>query len=124
MGMATPESAFWQRLKKAKVFDWAERLECDSAPGLPDVHGLINGVEMWVELKAGVCLKIRKSQSIWHQNWAKLGKKSFILWSNGGAVFVYSGADSRALMENQRSVQPLWVAKGKNWASDLRTVLL
>ena len=51
--MKKPESKMWQNLRDAtKQHDvfWT-RLESWATPGIPDVHGIINGFPFWLELK-------------------------------------------------------------------------
>lgn len=79
------------KAKGEGVFDWAERIEPGgTSPGVPDIHALIDGNEVWVELKRWP-LVIRQSQAIWHGRWASLGKKSCVLAYNQRAKHGTSG---------------------------------
>lgn len=73
------ESSLWNAIRKAGLFDWAERIESHCTPGLPDVHGIIDGREVWVELK--VCPNwLEPAQVIWHRRWSQMGMRNgFIL---------------------------------------------
>ncbi len=48
-----PESQFWHRLRKAtqsQPICWT-RLESWATPGVPDLHGIVDGYSFWFELK-------------------------------------------------------------------------
>lgn len=50
---AKPESQFWHRLRdatKTHPVHWT-RLESWATPGVPDLHGIIDGRSFWLELK-------------------------------------------------------------------------
>ena len=81
-----PESKLWHRLRAsaaAQPFHWT-RLESWATPGVPDVHGMINGHAFWLELK--ICNnKLRV-------NLPKLLSPHQIAWQtaylqNGGSVY-------------------------------------
>ena len=60
-----PESKFWKRLQKTTLdqgVHWT-RLESWAVPGVPDLHGIINGYAFWVVLKINN-LKSLKSISL------------------------------------------------------------
>ena len=60
-----PESKFWKRLQKTTLdqgVHWT-RLESWAVPGVPDLHGIVNGYAFWVELKINN-LKSLKSISL------------------------------------------------------------
>ena len=51
--MKKPESKLWQKLRDGtKPYDvfWT-RLESWATPGIPDCHGIIDGLPFWLELK-------------------------------------------------------------------------
>jgi hypothetical protein len=117
------ESSLWAKIKAAKVFDWAERIESITCPGIPDVHGVILGLELWVELKVSPVV-LRPAQVLWHRRWHSLGQrngsilaygpKGFALWPSGVA-----GPRQRDLGPPEWS----WAAKAPGWVDGLRDAL-
>lgn len=83
------ESQFWQLIKKAtnKNIHWM-RLESWSMAGLPDLHGIVEGVEVWCELKVsrGSRVVLSPHQISWLMKRWRLGGNSFII--------IYTPSDS------------------------------
>lgn len=88
------ETALWDRcktglkvLRKAGHLAHFCRIENDAGEGNPDVEGVINGDQTWIELKTNarpkrgktvIRSKTRESQSIWHN--ARTAAGSRIHW--------------------------------------------
>lgn len=76
------ESTFWQYLKP-KVTGWWRRIESPISSGFPDCFTMMEGCEVWVELKnlnsweSG--LGTSSIQRYWHWNYWNLGGTSFLL---------------------------------------------
>lgn len=85
------ESSLWQRCRTAikqlrKLGHAAHfcRLENSAGEGNPDVEGVLNGDQCWIELKSNdrpvrpttvVRSKTRESQSIWHRERTEAGSR-------------------------------------------------
>lgn len=85
------ESALWQRcltgikhLRKCGHGTHFCRLENSAGEGNPDVEGVINGDQCWIELKSNdrparpntiIRSKTRESQSIWHRERTEAGSR-------------------------------------------------
>lgn len=85
------ETALWQRcrtgiknLEKCGYRTHFERIENGAGEGNPDVEGVIDGAQSWIELKTNkrparentvIRSKTRESQSIWHRQRTEAGSK-------------------------------------------------
>ena len=110
-----PESKLWQQLKKGTqdmgVF-WT-RIESWSSPGVPDVHGIKNGVSFWVELKISN-LKTLKSiglsphQKSWQYKYSQQSGNIFNLVSHPSSrtLKIFGGSRSLELNDQKRSLVP------------------
>ena len=110
-----PESKLWQRLKAGTqhlgVF-WT-RIESWSSPGVPDVHGIKNGISFWVELKVSN-LKSLKSvqlsphQKSWQYKYSQQSGNIFNLVSHPSSrtLNIFSGKRSLELSDQKRSLVP------------------
>ena len=77
-----PESKLWKLLKKntqGKIH-WT-RIESWAGSGIPDLHGISDGVDVWVELKVTQSKQIRLSpfQHSWNFQHTLHGGRSFIM---------------------------------------------
>lgn len=99
------ESSLWQRCRTAvKALAWQghhvdlQRIENAATSGHPDVEGVIDGSQLWIELKS--CMrpvkastpirpKCRPSQEIWHRKRTEAGSR--IHW-----VLIQVGEDRSA----------------------------
>lgn len=85
------ESSLWQRcktgvkhLRKCGHVAHFCRIENDAGEGHPDVEGVLNGDQCWIELKSNdrparattvIRSKTRESQSIWHRERTAAGSR-------------------------------------------------
>jgi hypothetical protein len=85
------EKSLWQRCKNGvkHLKDCGHavhfcRVENDAGEGHPDVEGVLNGDQCWIELKSNarpkrsttaIRSKTRESQSIWHNDRTKAGSR-------------------------------------------------
>lgn len=75
------ESRFWQLIKPQFNLCDPQRIEVTSGRGVPDVNLIINGVEVWLELKVAYKSQffLRKEQYVWGCRRAKRGGRVFVL---------------------------------------------
>jgi len=78
------ESNFYKQLKTNTPQVLWTRIENRHGGGIPDLNGLYEGHDFWVELKITTTNKVRLSptQISWHYNRSSYGGKSFILVKN------------------------------------------
>tara|TARA_R100000700_G_C3160877_1_gene137005 strand:- start:603 stop:980 length:378 start_codon:yes stop_codon:yes gene_type:complete len=78
------ESNFYKQLKTNTPQVLWTRIENRHGGGIPDLNGLYEGHDFWVELKITTTNKVRLSptQISWHYNRSSHGGKSFILVKN------------------------------------------
>ncbi len=77
-----PESKLWKLVKKntEKNIHWT-RIESWAGSGIPDLHGISDGIDIWVELKVTQSNHIRLSpfQHSWHFRHTLHGGRAFIM---------------------------------------------
>ena len=77
-----PESKLWKLVKKntEKNIHWT-RIESWAGSGIPDLHGISDGIDVWVELKVTQSNHIRLSpfQHSWHFRHTLHGGRAFIM---------------------------------------------
>ena len=82
--MKLTESKIWSyinKIQKQKKNWHFVRIESNTVNGIPDVNGVINGREYWIELKCnrGNNIGLSKYQLLWHSKRIQSGGKCFIL---------------------------------------------
>ena len=79
--MKKRESLLWQRIKKLKLEGQIFRIESNTINGIPDIYWLINGKNIWIELKSNDVknLGLSKYQINWHLEHYQNKGTSFIL---------------------------------------------
>ena len=82
--MKFTESKIWSyinKIQKQKKNWHFVRIESNTVNGIPDVNGVINGREYWIELKCnrGNNIGLSKYQLLWHSKRVQSGGKCFIL---------------------------------------------
>lgn len=70
--------------------------------GVPDVHGVVGGIERWVELKIvkGNRVEIRPTQVAWHSRFWRHGGTSFVLAAGKGKLWLWSGLYVKELKDS------------------------
>lgn len=82
------------------------RIESVTSVGQSDVHGLYQGVDIWIELKIfhGNIIDFRKSEISWITRRIMLGGRVWILarktTKSEDALYLYRGSDIPALLAN------------------------
>ena len=97
-----PEANFWnsirQNLPKKCI---ATRIENKHGGGIPDVHLLLEGLPVWVELKVtnGNTVKVSPHQVAWHTAyWARGGLSLILVKSLGSrSLFLFQGSEALPL---------------------------
>lgn len=86
-----PESKFWNYLKdKMPLGSHATRIENTAGNGMPDVNIVIDGIEIWVELKVfEKKYLIRKEQRVWGFHHSRGGGKAFVVFLCQGMIEVW-----------------------------------
>ena len=114
--MSKPESTLWKNLregtKELGVF-WT-RLESWSSPGVPDLHGILDGHAFWLELKVHRLnslnkIALRPHQIAWQIRYSRyLGN----VWNLVGhpssrTINIFHGARAMELTEKRTKDDPL-----------------
>lgn len=71
------ENDIYKKLCKIPDFYWM-RIESTTGSGIPDLNGIHNGIEFWVELKIGTP-RLRPAQVAWHTRAKAQGRRVFVL---------------------------------------------
>ena len=95
------ESNFYKQLRVNTPEVLWTRIENRHGGGIPDLNGLYDGRDFWVELKITTTNKVRLSptQISWHYNRGLYGGKSFILVKNTKTkeIKLFNNTDVRKL---------------------------
>jgi hypothetical protein len=127
------ETSLWQRCRTGlKVLHKCGhslhfcRIENDAGEGNPDVEGVINGDQCWIELKTNarpkrastmIRSKTRESQSIWHNARTAAGSK--IHWvliqvghAHGAKLYLIPGSEYDKIITTEAELATLSVMPG------------
>lgn len=95
------ESNFYKQLRVNTPEVLWTRIENRHGGGIPDLNGLYDGRDFWVELKITTTNKVRLSptQISWHYNRGLYGGRSFILVKNTETkeIKLFNNTDVRKL---------------------------
>ena len=95
------ESNFYKQLRINTPEVLWTRIENRHGGGIPDLNGLFDGRDFWVELKITTTNKVRLSptQISWHYNRGLYGGRSFILVKNTKTkeIKLFNNTDVRKL---------------------------
>ena len=95
------ESNFYKQLRVNTPEVLWTRIENRHGGGIPDLNGLYDGRDFWVELKITTTNKVRLSptQISWHYNRGLYGSRSFILVKNTKTkeIKLFNNTDVRKL---------------------------
>ena len=102
------ESKLWKQLKQnteKKVF-WT-RIESWSLPGVPDLHGIMEGKPFWLELKVHKLKKINSlllspHQKLWQIRYTMSGGKVWNLVDHPSSSTLYLFLPSESLVKDQK----------------------
>ena len=102
------ESKLWKQLKQnteKKVF-WT-RIESWSLPGVPDLHGIMEGKPFWIELKVHKLKKINSlllspHQKLWQIRYTMSGGKVWNLVDHPSSSTLYLFLPSESLVKDQK----------------------
>lgn len=135
--MATkPESRLWLNLrdntKHLGIF-WT-RIESWSTPGIPDLHGIVDGKSFWLELKVHrlkslKSIKLSPHQIAWQTQYSgKLGNVwNLVSHPSSSTINIYRGKralELGGLTENQGSLTPDWSSgQPHDWTGMLDFIL-
>ena len=71
-----------------------------TSPGIPDLNYCCNGIEGWLELKAGPDLEVRASQVIWMEDRVSAGGFPLFLIKWGDVFMVVPGSEAQSIRSN------------------------
>ena len=123
--MATkPESTLWKNLregtKELGVF-WT-RLESWSSPGVPDLHGILDGHAFWLELKVHRLnslnkIALRPHQIAWQIRYSRYSGNVWNLVGHPSSrtINIFHGARAMELAEKRTKDDPL----SPDWSSGI-----
>ena len=124
-----PESKLWHKMKEnmPKIF-WT-RFENWALPGVPDVHGIKDGISFWVELKVITSNKINLSphQIMWNYKYSLRGGRSFIMAQTlpRSLLYIFPGCYVHSIAGPGASADPQWVFDLHPWpAAQLEEIFL
>lgn len=116
----------WEPLRNACPQVMWMRVENLVGTGMPDVNGLLNGVEAWLELKhvsSGFKIHFQPTQPAWIFKRSLFGGRVFILVRKKDTLYLYHGKQVRELVDQGLRVQPLLLLdKPFDWHLLLETV--
>ena len=107
-----PESKLWHLMKENMPDLYLMRFENWVSPGVPDVHGIKDGISFWVELKVITSKKIKLSphQIMWNYKYSLRGGRSFIMAQtlSQSLLCVFPGAVVHSIAEQGALATPSW----------------
>ena len=116
-----PETKFWKQVKKNLPNIYWQRFENWATPGVPDCHGIKDGIEVWVELKVIHSKKINLSpfQKSWHFTHSLHGGRSFIIATTLGEslLYIFPGSVALSIVSIAHCPSPNWQVDTKDPAS-------
>ena len=97
-----PEANFWNQIRaNLPKKSLATRIENKHGGGIPDVHLLMDGLPIWIELKVtnANAVKLSPHQVAWHTAYWARGGLSFILVKTLGSrsLFLFQGSEALPL---------------------------
>ena len=97
-----PEANFWNQIRaNLPKKSLATRIENKHGGGIPDVHLLMDGLPIWIELKVtnANAVKLSPHQVAWHTAYWARGGLSFILVKILGSrsLFLFRGSEALPL---------------------------
>ena len=97
-----PEANFWNQIRaNLPKKSLATRIENKHGGGIPDVHLLMDGLPIWIELKVtnANAVKLSPHQVAWHTAYWARGGLSFILVKTLGSrsLFLFRGSEALPL---------------------------
>jgi hypothetical protein len=128
------ESSLWTRcktgikqLRKCGHATHFCRLENSAGEGNPDVEGVINGDQCWIELKSNdrpkrpstvIRSKTRESQSIWHNERTAAGSRMHWVLiqvgeAHGASLYLVPGRDYDKIIVTEEALRMLSVVEPK-----------
>ena len=108
-----PESKFWKELKdNCSDIHWT-RFENWATPGVPDVFGISNGINVFVELKVITSnkIKLRPFQISWNYSHSLHGGRSFIMAKAlpQRLLYIFTGSLVLSIADKGLRTDPKWV---------------
>ena len=102
------ESKLWKQLKQNTEREgfWT-RIESWSLPGVPDLHGIVDGKAFWLELKVHKLKKINSlllspHQKLWQIRYTMSGGKVWNLVDHPSSSTLYLFLPSESLVKDQK----------------------
>ena len=121
--MVKPETKLWKLIKKNLSNIYWQRFENWATPGIPDCHGIKDGIEVWVELKVIHSKKINLSpfQKSWHFRHSLHGGRSFIIATTlpYRLLYIFPGSVALSIASIAHCPNPYWqisIADPGSWA--------
>lgn len=71
-----------------------------TSPGIPDLNYCCNGIEGWVELKAGPDLEVRATQVMWMEDRVSAGGFPLFLVKWGDVFMVVPGNEAQSMRDD------------------------
>ena len=124
-----PESKLWQEVKENMPDIFWTRFENWVSPGVPDVHGIKDGISFWVELKVIRSNKINLSphQIMWNYKYSLRGGRSFIMAKalSQSLLYIFPGAIVHSIAGEGALAVPKWTLPAHPWpGKQLAEILL
>jgi hypothetical protein len=115
----TERTGVWLPLRKGCPQVMWTRIENLVSTGIPDVNGVLNGSEAWLELKyvaSGFKIHFQPTQPPWIFRRALSGGRVYVLARKGDVLYLYHGQQIRELVVQGLRLQPvLRLAKPFDW---------
>jgi len=124
-----PESRLWHTMKENMPDIFWTRFENWASPGVPDVHGIKDGISFWVELKVIRSNKINLSphQIMWNYKYSLRGGRSFIMAKalSQSLLYIFSGSVVHSIAAQGALAVPKWTLPAHPWQGEqLEEILL
>ena len=103
MALGRYEKDLWQHLKKLLPMVHWQRIELSYMPGIPDLNGCYEGVEIWIELKVvrrGKKINLTRPQVNWIKKRTKAGGRTLIMVLKDDQITVWPGEEIDDILEH------------------------
>ena len=114
-----PESKLWHLMKENMPDIYLMRFENWVAPGVPDVHGIKDGISFWVELKVITSNKINLSphQIMWNYKYSLQGGRTFIVAAtlSLSLLYIFPGSIVHSIAGEGALAEPKWTLPLVPW---------
>lgn len=88
------------------------RIETSTEAGIPDLNGIADGIEFWVELKIAP-IRLRPAQVAWHKRALLEGRRAFVLSAGQTLLTLHRVVETRPYNKTHHTIVSTLIASGQ-----------